>query len=242
MSYNLKKYIRIILTFLRIDITKNIEYDRLTKAIIKRNLIKNSNCIDVGCHKGDILDIILKYAPNGFHFAFEPLPHLFIELDNKYSNKVKVFPFALSDFNGTSSFMYVKNAPAYSGIRRRNYDISNPIIDEIKVEIRKMGDIIPSDLKIDFIKIDVEGGEFGVLKGAKEIILKNRPYIIFEFGIGASDYYGTDPNDIFNFICEEMKMNISTLKCFYQKRPPLRIDEFINIYNSNSEYYFIVYP
>ena len=49
------------------------------------------------------------------------------------------------------------------------------------VELKKLDDVIPTDVTIDFIKIDVEGAELGVLKGAKNVLLKNKPIIIFEF-------------------------------------------------------------
>ena len=189
---NLKNSIRLILNFFHIDLTKNLEYDRLTKAIMQRIIKTDSNCIDVGCHKGEILDIILKLSPNGKHFGFEPIPYLFANLTSKYKNKATIFPYALADKNGTSTFQLVKNAPAYSGINKRRYDIENPEIEEINVELKTLDEVISPDLKIDLIKIDVEGAEFGVLKGAKQLLLKSKPAIIFECGIGGTDFM--EPN------------------------------------------------
>jgi len=54
--------------------TQNQRYDKETRGIMKGLLRADSNCIDIGCHKGEILREMLKYAPNGQHFAFEPLP------------------------------------------------------------------------------------------------------------------------------------------------------------------------
>jgi hypothetical protein len=76
----LKQNLRDLLVTLNIDLTKNLEYDRLTRKIIASHLRPDSNCIDVGCHKGEILDLMLKYAPNGTLYAFEPLPHLYSAL------------------------------------------------------------------------------------------------------------------------------------------------------------------
>lgn len=56
----IKSLLKCLFIFFHIDITKNIEYDRLTKQILKKNLKKNSNCLDIGCHKGEILDLMLK--------------------------------------------------------------------------------------------------------------------------------------------------------------------------------------
>jgi len=52
----IKELIRKILIGLRIDLTKNIYYDRLTLKILDKVVKPNSNCIDIGCHKGEIMN------------------------------------------------------------------------------------------------------------------------------------------------------------------------------------------
>ncbi len=236
---NYKNIIRTFLNFLHLDLTKNLEYDRLTKSIMKQQIRANSNCIDVGCHKGEILDIMLKYSPNGKHYGFEPIPYLYNSLKEKYKNKSEILPYALADKSGNTTFQYVKNAPAYSGIKLRKYDIENPEIEEIEVEIKTLDEIIPSNLKVDFIKIDVEGAELGVLKGSRQILKKHKPTVIFEFGLGASDYYGTTPSDIFNLLSKEMGLQIYLLKSFLKNGDSLTLVEFEEYFNKNDEYYFI---
>jgi len=235
----LKHFIREALILSKIDITKNIEYDRITRLILKKLLKANSNCIDVGCHKGDILKLFLKYAPDGTHYAFEPLPHLYAELVDKFSSKAKIYPYALSDKEGRSSFQYVKNAPAYSGILRRRYDIASPVIEEIEVEIKTLDLLIPQTERIHFLKIDVEGGEFPVLKGAKNLLKSSKPTILFESGVGASDYYGTDANSLFEYLTDEIGLKIFTLKSFISNRKSVSKQQFEHYFNSNEEFCFI---
>lgn len=236
---NLKNIIRNLLNFFHLDLTKNLEYDRLTKIILKKVINSNSNCIDVGCHKGEILDVILHYAPNGKHFAFEPIPDLFNNLKTKYKNKnLKVYSCALSDTTGESTFNYVKNAPAYSGIKKRKYNTVNPDIKEIKVELNKLDNLIPDSINIDLIKIDVEGAEYKVLKGGFYTLKRCKPLIIFEFGLGASDFYGTKPEEIYKLL-NDAGLRIKTLKSFIKNKKDLSIQNFTNLYNSNKEYYFI---
>ncbi len=237
---DIKNIIRIALNLLHIDLTKNLEYDRLTNAIMKKVLQADSNCVDVGCHKGEILSVMIKQAPDGKHFGFEPIPYLYQNLKNHFNGKATIYPFALADTNGTSTFQLVKNAPAYSGIKKRKYDVDVPDIEEIEVELKKLDDVIPGSLNIDLIKIDVEGAEFGVLKGARRLILKSKPYIIFEFGLGASDFYETKPSDLFAFF-EETGLCISTLKSFIKNEKPLTLEAFTQLYNLNREYYFIAH-
>jgi FkbM family methyltransferase len=234
-----KEIVRKILNYFHLDLTKNLEYDRLTKVIIKKNLEQNSNCIDIGCHKGEIMDFFLSYSPKGQHFGFEPIPFYCNKLKKKYKEKVNIYPFALSDRNGCSNFQFVKNAPAYSGIKRRKYDIKNPDIETIEVELRKLDDIIPEHINIDFIKIDVEGAEFQVLKGAQKILSTSKPIILFEFGLGASDFYGTTSDDIFALLTKNNERKIYTLKGFIRKSTPLNISEFDQLYQSKKEYYFV---
>jgi FkbM family methyltransferase len=238
----LKVMLRKMLIALHLDLTKNLEYDRLTEKILKQVLKPNSNCIDVGCHKGEVLDSILTNAPAGKHYGFEPIPHLFHYLKEKYDNQAIIYPFALSDINGTSTFNIVRNDEAFSGLKIRHYDFENPVIDEVVVETRRLDDILDHDLKIDLIKIDVEGNEFAVLKGAETILRKSRPIIIYENGLGASDYYGTQPLDVYNFLTKQIGLKIATLKMFINKTGSLSDNEYLKIYNNQEDYYFIAFP
>jgi FkbM family methyltransferase len=240
MAY--KHFIRQLLNFLHLDLTKNLEYDRLTKQIMKQTIHSDSNCLDVGCHKGEILEIILKLAPKGKHFAFEPIPELFTHLEQRFSAQATIYSYALADASGTATFNHVKNAPAYSGLEKREYKVDAPEIEEIQVELRLLDELIPADTRVDFVKIDVEGGEFAVLKGGARLLSTQRPVIIFECGMGASDYYGTEPCALFDFITGELGLKISLLKAFLKKQDNLKRESFIDHFKQNREYYFVAHP
>jgi len=225
---------------LHLDITRNMRYDRLTEIIMRRVIQHNSNCIDIGCHKGEILDIMLELAPDGKHTGFEPIPGFYNVLAEKYAGKATILPYALSDKEGTADFQYVRNAPAYSGLRKREYQVT-PDIEVIQVEIKTLDDLMRDQI-IHFIKIDVEGGELDVLNGAIDIIRKNKPFIIFEFGVGASNYYNSTPEKMFSLLCNEGGLKISLLKSFVHSKSPLTAAEFKNEYETQKEYYFIAHP
>lgn len=238
ICFVIKQLIKKTLDVLHIDLTKNRQYDRLTRTIMHKLIGANSNCIDVGCHKGEMLDIILRLAPGGKHFAFEPIPALYEQLRKKYHPRCAVYPVALSELSGETTFHVVTNAPAYSGIRKRSYAIRNPVIEEITVKTDRLDTIIPADTKIDFIKIDVEGAELGVLRGAEQIIRRDKPAIIFECGLGASDHYGTKPEVLFDYMAG-CGMKINTLSQWLNKDAPLTREGFSAAFHSNSDYYFI---
>ena len=237
----MKELLRKVLWTFHLDLTRNLKYDRLTWRTMKKILHKDSNCVDVGCHKGEILDWMLELSPNGTHYGFEPIPEFFESLKSKYANRAIISQTALSNEVGTASFNYVKNAPAYSGFEKRSYAIDEPDIERIEVKKNTIDSELPPDLKVSLIKIDVEGAEFQVLEGAIRTIINSKPHILFEFGLGAADHYGTKPNDLFDLL-QRSDMHIYTLKSFLSDSAPLSKSNFNSLYESNAEYYFIAAP
>lgn len=238
----MKSHIRNILNFLHLDLSRNLKYDRLSKIAMKRILKLNSNAIDVGCHKGEILGFILKISPEGRHIAFEPLPEYYRELVRKFGTRAAILPFALGDEEGKSDFQFVKNAPAFSGLRRRKYLVKEAEIEKIEVEVKRLDDLIKSDEMVDFVKIDVEGGELAVMRGAINTLRRCKPCLLFEAGLGATEYYGTGPEEIFDFLERDAGMRVSTLSAFISGAPHMSREEFCGHFRSGSEYYFMAHP
>ena len=236
----MKSIAREILIFLHIDATQNLKYDRLTNKILSQYLKADSNCVDIGCHKGEILREILKFSPQGSHFAFEPIPTLYQALCERYGSRARVFPFALSDSDGgIVEFNLVKNAPAYSGLRKRNYDDLDCVeIEKISVEKRELDKVVP-DTPIDLIKIDIEGGDYHALRGARNILQTHHPLLIFEFGKGGAEYYGVKAEDMYGYLVDELGYGIYTLEEFVNHGSPLSFNDFANDYDTGKEYYFV---
>jgi FkbM family methyltransferase len=239
---SISKFIKQQLKRIPIRITKNQQYDYYTKRIIRERLVSDSSCIDVGCFEGEILALFLKYSPKGKHFAFEPLPDKYEKLAIKYGNikSVNLYNVALSNREGTSDFNYVTSNPSYSGLLRRDYDRANEKDAQIIVKTDLLDHCLPDEIKIDLIKIDVEGAEYLVLDGARETIRKWKPLIIFEHGLGASDKYGYGPSEIFHLL-DSLGMCISTLDSYQVANASLTLDEFKNQYFEKLNYYFIAH-
>ncbi|MEO0312014.1 MAG: hypothetical protein RIQ89_1671 [Bacteroidota bacterium] len=233
-----KTLIRNTLTKLGLDITRNLKYDRLTKKIIASEVSQGDICVDVGAHKGEILDLLLASSAAA-HYAFEPIPFYYNYLKDKYGAKCNIYNVALSEHAGETTFNFVKNAPAYSGLKKRQYNIAEPDIEEITVKLSTLDQVINPKEQIKLIKIDVEGAELGVLKGAVELIKRCKPIIIFECGLGASEYYETTPKEIYDFIVIKCSLQIFTLHAFTSNKQRLTENEFISIFQSNAEYYFV---
>lgn len=243
MKNRIKQLTKKVLSALGIHLTRNQRYDALSLRVMQRVVSHASNCVDVGAHKGEILDELLKLAPDGKLYAFEPIPGMFTALKSKYADlpNVMLSDCALSDQKGTSTFQYVKTNPAYSGLRKRTY-LQKETIQEITVHNCLLDQVIPRDVKIDFIKIDVEGGELQVLKGSVEILKRDKPVVIFEHGLGASDHYGTTPEMIYELLCDECDLDITLMERFIVDAAPLSRDEFRAQFYKSLNYYFVAYP
>jgi FkbM family methyltransferase len=219
----------------------NSAYDAQTIAVMERTLQRNSCCVDVGCHVGSILQEMRRLAPNGIHWAFEPLPVAYREVVKAFP-EVHVSPIALSDKRGTSSFQHVVSNPGYSGLLQRKYPGSREEVEVITVETDLLDNMLPADLPVRLIKIDVEGAELQVLRGAMRTIRTHRPIIIFEHGLGAADYYNTHPEDVYDFLVEQCGLRISLMARWLVGEPALSRDAFVQKFENGDEFYFIAYP
>lgn len=240
----MKEQLKKLLKLSPIPLSKNHRYDKQTQKIAKTSLSEHSCTVDVGCHKGEILDLFMKYAPAGRHFGFEPIPDLYSKLVDRYSSytpDVTISDVALSDTKGSASFNYVVTNPSYSGLIKRSYDKAGEKDTKITVQTDRLDAILPLDVDVDMIKIDVEGGELGVLQGAKETIIRCQPVVIFEHGKGASEHYGTTPADIYRFF-ESVGLGIFTLTAYLKKKKPLTREELEAQYHKQINYYFVAVP
>lgn len=226
-------------------VSLNALYDAQTEAILARVLERGSNCVDVGCHHGVIMDAMLRFAPEGTHFGFEPLPDLFAGLRAKYAAvpQVKLFELALSEEPGTSTFQHVVTNPGYSGLLRRRYDRPHEDVVQISVSLAKLDDVLPPDAMIRLIKVDVEGAELGVFRGGIETIRRCRPFIVFEHGLGAADFYGTRPEQVWDLL-SGCGLRLALMKDWLESggARTLTREAFAHEFESGSNYYFLAHP
>ncbi len=152
-------------------------------AFMEKYCREDAVVIDIGANIGLVTSSCAVLSPKGKIYAFEASPSIYKFLrktvnENKFSN-VKIFDIALSDKKRILKFYEDNKFLAGSRVVTNNYQ--NDKI--IKVPAMPFDKIVKNlDLKkIDIIKLDVEGHELQVLKGAAKTIKKYQPHCLIEF-------------------------------------------------------------
>ena len=224
-------------------IDRNTYYDTLTALVMARVVRPDAVCLDVGCHAGDLLAMMVAFAPGGRFHGFEPLPAFHARLVREFPGPAFRFHrVALSDAAGTSTFNHVTSNPAYSGLLRRRYDRPHETEESIEVQTARLDDVLRAEGvdRVDFIKIDVEGAELRVLRGAVDTLARHRPYIVFEHGLGAADWYGTRPQQVHALLAAQ-GLSVSRLADWLGGRPALDERGFAAAFDGG-DYYFLAHP
>lgn len=157
------------------------------------HLIKPGNIVfDVGANIGMWSKKILSSIPNIKVYSFEPVGELFEILKNNLSNYtgINIHNIAISDKQSIRNFYYYNKSLETSGLssfyRRPLPEYLNemePVELEIKTETLDSFCEEFDIARIDYLKIDTEGGELDVLKGAESLLQKKLVVAIqFEYG------------------------------------------------------------
>ena len=143
--------------------------------------------LDVGAHIG--LFSVLAATRGAKVIAFEPEPrNLALLRKNVEGLAVEVVPKAVSDRVGTARL----------GLHPDNKGRHSIVDDEQKDAIPVPTTTLSMDA--DIIKLDVEGAEPLVLKGAKEMIERCRPVIFLEFTPRWWERVGYDPLELLSWL------------------------------------------
>lgn len=199
------------------------ENDRID-AMLDRVVKKDSNCLDIGCHLGSFLSQLLRLAPNGKHAAFEALPDKAARLKKKFAD-VEVHHCAVSDKPGEITFYRNITRSGFSGMNVHASETDK--IEEVKVRCMPVDELVPADRPIAFIKIDVEGAELSVLKGAKTTIDRHKPVILFECTIDGLKSAGSTPQEIYEYLTQTLGYRVYLLKDYLAGQSGLDYDTFL---------------
>ena len=105
-----------------------------------------------------------------------------------------------------------------------------------------MDDLYPMERPLRFVKIDIEGAEYHMIKGGRRTLREHLPYVVFEHGKGAANYYDVRPEMLYDLLTEEIGLQISTMEGWLSGERPLSRDDMMEQFDDNLNYYFIAHP
>lgn len=204
-----------IFSFLHRLIEKKYHLRKLSKIINKIAFYKQPIIFDVGGNEGESIDFFLNLFDNPKIYSFEPEKKSYQKLLNKYGkNKaINLFNFAFGNKKGilklklnikssTSTLSKINKKSRYFNLKSfiLNPAKNNIFIGEEKVNVRKIDDFFSQKKikTIHILKIDTEGFEFNVIKGAKKSLKKTK-VIIIEFQLNDM-YLNYSPKKIDKFL------------------------------------------
>lgn len=163
-----------------------IANDCLASLLIARICLPNKMFIDVGAHIGSVISEVHRQDQSIHIVAIEAIPKKAFNLRRKFPY-AEIHECAVGDSEGNVSFFINLAQSGYSSLARPPGDDNS--FSEIHTPLKKIDSLISSDL-VDAIKIDVEGAELGVIRGARKMLEICRPTIMFESALAESNKLG----------------------------------------------------
>lgn len=182
------------------------EYESVISNIFRRLINTGDICLDIGANIGWYTTLFQKLVGLAGHVhAFEPVPHLFKDLErnvkiNATPDNVTLNNFALGNEEKNVKMHVFTDLPdghssisAFASSKFETFTASMQTLDEYI-----------SDHKINHVgvvKVDVEGAELLVLQGASKIFEQEKPPILeIEMALATTQGFGYLPNDLIEHI------------------------------------------
>lgn len=152
-------------------------------------------CIDVGGNFGQFASYLARAAgPEGVVHSFEPLTYngrMFQGVMRRMKlTNVVFYPYAVGAKGGTLRIAVTARNTGEAHVSDAGEEVEVVTLDEWGAHLGRL----------DFIKIDVEGFELDVLRGASGLLQRFRPAIVCEVTVFSEERYGVPPAASFAFL------------------------------------------
>lgn len=145
----------------------------------------SADVIDIGANLGFYSVLAaqsLRQRGSGVVHSFEPNPRIFTELGhnvalNSFSN-VRLQCAGVGDVTSEMTLYVNEHAVTYSSLRQTQEFLQ----EEIRVPIVTLDEYAETNKlsRVGLVKVDVEGGELLVFKGARTLLARDHPTLIYE--------------------------------------------------------------
>ena len=177
-----------------IDIARNYWHQPAIQKTLQK--IDIPVVFDVGAHKGETINYLLKIKKIKKIYSFEPQDGSFDFLKKKYKNNKKIILnktalskdnkkkfFYINELSSTSTFSKINKSSFWLKIKNKILNKKNKIKYKINIKTLTLDNYVKNKkIKcIDLLKIDTEGHELDVLKGSLNSLKKKKiKYILIE--------------------------------------------------------------
>ena len=169
--------------------------DQLAALLVVSICLPGRVFVDVGAHIGSIVAGVKRRSRPSKIVAVEAIPERAASLRRRFSG-VEIVQCAAGERDGEEVAFFVNEARSgYSSLARREG------LREIRVPLRTL-DVVLAGHAVDVIKIDIEGGELGALRGAVAVLSAHRPTIMFESAPGCGARLGYSTTALWRFLDE----------------------------------------
>lgn len=173
-------------------------YELLFNKYMKDIDIVDKNILDIGACYGDT-SIFLATKTKQIVYSFEPVKKTYnflLETIELNENK-NIIPFNLGISNHIgNSQIYIPTYEGYNDLTsasiNNTFNKKDTIIENIS--LTTVDDFVKEkNIEVGFIKVDIEGEEQKFLEGAKNTIIKQRPYMVISIYHNESDFFDIKP-------------------------------------------------
>jgi FkbM family methyltransferase len=171
-------------------------YERELVQLMKRTIKAGMTVLDVGANVGYFSTLASGLVGNtGQVHAFEPMPQNLSRLRQNLGvfRWAHSYPYAVGDATGTAVICFNESEAGWASLLT-----SNDLERRADINIIRLDDWVRDHAvnRIDFMKMDIEGGEFQALLGAQELLSRFRPVIVAELNAVCLARSNRKPEDV----------------------------------------------
>lgn len=188
------------------ELTDSYQVNAKEIELIKKLVTKDDVVMDIGANIGFMTTILAEQAKHVY--AFEPSLDNFKQLceNTKHLDNVDRFETAVSDSNGSDKLYLCPQDPGMNRLYNSKWckDGKQELVLTTKIDSLVY---TFKDKKISFIKLDVEGYEYYVIKGAMKLLKRDHPTILLEFHPPSILESKSNPKDIYDMLKHDLGYN-----------------------------------
>jgi FkbM family methyltransferase len=156
--------------------------ERAECGAIRRHLRPGDIVCDIGANKGSFVYWLSSWVGDGRVVAFEPQPELARNLANICRatglGNVQVEAKAVDSHGGVAQLFLPRGHQPGASLRQAAMEGEG--FTTLPVPVVALDDYFSASDKVTLLKIDVEGAELGVFRGAERILRQHAPLLVFE--------------------------------------------------------------